>query len=781
MILALVALGLLRDSIIPAPQYRGLDGRIRVEIPRVEAEVAVDGSLDEPAWAVAARLTGFSEYAPADGRPAEQETEILVWYSSSAIHFGVRAHAAPGTTRATLADRDRLTNEDLVEFILGTYNDGRQAMVFAVTPFGVQQDGMLAEGAATTTHAGGNQGREGTDLSPDFVYVSKGRLTDYGYEVEVRIPFKTLKYQRADPQDWSLHVIRRVVSSGHEDSWAPAKRARSSFLAQSGTLQGLTGLRRGLVMDLNPVVTARAVGADSPTGAWQYDNGVEVGGNIRWGITPNLTLNGTVNPDFSQVESDASQVVTDPREALYYPEKRPFFMEGSEQFAAPNQLIYTRRILAPVAATKLTGKASGTNVGLLVAADDPSVSLTGNDTPVFAIARVTRDVGPQSRLGMVFTDREDGASYNRVGGLDARFLLGGQYTLTAQAAASATRRDGVVTTAPLWQLGFVRSGQRLGLNYSFRGVSDDFTASAGFIRRRDIVSLALTHSLTFYGTSGAALERTTVSAYTAGAWRFDDFVHGRGLQDKQLWFTGSWTLRGGWSLGAMGMVESFGYDDRLYANHAIERSQGAVVDTVPYTRFDNIHNLDLDISLETPRIGPFSLQGSVIYGNDVNYLEWSPARIWIVNLTAQLRPTTQLRLDASYIYQSYARRTDGSTVSLDRIPRLRLEYQVSRAVFVRLVGEYAAGVRDSLRDDSRSDDPLLLRDPTDGIYKRELALRRLENTFRGDFLFSFQPVPGTVFFAGYGGSYVEPESFRFRGVRRLGDGFFLKASYLFRL
>ena len=142
MILALVALGLLRDSIIPAPQYRGIDGRIRVEIPRVEAEVAVDGSLDEPAWAVAARLTGFSEYAPADGRPAEQETEILVWYSSSAIHFGVRAHAAPGTTRATLADRDRLTNEDLVEFILGTYNDGRQAMVFAVNPFGVQQDGI---------------------------------------------------------------------------------------------------------------------------------------------------------------------------------------------------------------------------------------------------------------------------------------------------------------------------------------------------------------------------------------------------------------------------------------------------------------------------------------------------------------------------------------------------------------------------------------------------------------------------------------------------------------
>jgi hypothetical protein len=780
-----LAAALAGDTNSVSQAYSGADGGIRVVVPRIEAEVTVDGVLDEPVWRLAARLTGFSIYAPVDGRPADERTEVLVWYSPGAIHFGVRAWAQAGTVRATLADRDKLASEDLVEFYLGTWNDGRQAMVFGVNPLGVQQDGSLLEGSSaghgSFTGMSAGAGRESTDLSPDFTYSSRGRLTDYGYEIEVRIPFKSLRYQSADPQDWGLNVVRRTMLSGHEDSWVPALRARSSFLAQSGTLQGLTGLHRGLVMDVNPVVTARAVGASTDAGDWRYARAVEFGGNLRWGITPTLTLNGTVNPDFSQVESDASQVVTDPREALYFPEKRPFFLEGIEQFSVPNQLIYTRRIVAPVAATKLTGNLSGTNLAVMLAADDRALSHTGQDYPLFAIARVTHDLGEESRVGLVLTDREDGASYNRLGGVDARILVGGQYVFTAQAAASTTRTGDSVTTAPLWQLGFTRNGRQLGLNYSFRGVSDVFDAAAGFVRRRDIVNLALQHSLTFYGAANAGLERTTVGLYTAGNWRYDDFIRGQGLQDKQLWLTSQFTVRGGWSVTAMAMLESFGYDDRLYGDYAIERREGAVVDTVPYTRYANIKNQDVLLSVSTPWIGPISLTGEVIYGNDVNYSEWSPARIWIVNGTAQIRPTAQLRIDGSFILQSYVRRTDWSTVSLTRIPRLRLEYQVSRAIFLRLVGEYSAGVRDSLRDDSRTNAPVLIRDPGSGIYRREPALRQVDNRFRGDVLFSFQPTPGTVFFAGYGGAFVDAQAFGIDQFRRVGDGFFVKASYLFRL
>ena len=242
-------------------------------------------------------------------------------YSPNAIYFGIRAHATPGTVRATLADRDRIDNDDWIQIYLGTFNDARQATVFGVNPLGVQMDGAAVE---STNRGGGGfsglaSGRLVPDLSPDFIFDSKGRLTAFGYEIEVRIPFRSLRYQSANTQNWGLHVVRRIQSSGHEDSWSPAKRSAASFLDQSGTLVGLNGLHRGLVMDLSPVVTGRVDGAHGGDG-WSYDgHRPDAGGNIRWGITPNLTVNATVNPDFSQIEADATQFQIDPRQTLFYP------------------------------------------------------------------------------------------------------------------------------------------------------------------------------------------------------------------------------------------------------------------------------------------------------------------------------------------------------------------------------------------------------------------------------------------------------------------------------
>src|SRR5436190_3501388 len=185
----------------PAPgggrTFDGRAGGLDVEPPRIEQSIEVDGKLDEPQWQQAAVLSGFSRYAPVDGEAASQATEVLVWYSATAIHFGIRATAAPGSVHATLADRDHIQSDDQILIFLGTFNDGRQALVFGVNPLGVQLDGSLAEG--TRTQGGGFSGlalgREAPDLSPDFVFQSKGRVTDTGYEVEVRIPFKSLRYQ----------------------------------------------------------------------------------------------------------------------------------------------------------------------------------------------------------------------------------------------------------------------------------------------------------------------------------------------------------------------------------------------------------------------------------------------------------------------------------------------------------------------------------------------------------------------------------------------------------
>ncbi len=778
--LALLLAAIAGTSDTLAQMYAGTAGQIRAQIPRFEAVATIDGALDEPVWGQAARLTGFSQYFPADGRPAAQATEVLVWYSPTALHFGVRAEARPGTVRATLANRDRLSNEDRIEFYLGTYNDGHQALVFAVNPLGVQQDGTMAEQGRTTTG-----GREGTDLSPDFIYESRGRMTPAGFEVEIRIPFKTLRYQSSPTQDWGLHVIRRVEAEGQEYSWVPAVRAAPSFLGQSGTLQGLTGLRRGLVMDLTPVVTSRATGGPHPDrpGDWDYAGDTELGGNVRWGITPNLTLNGTVNPDFSQVEADASQIVTDPRRALFFPEKRPFFLEGIEQFTTPNQLIYSRRIVAPVGAAKVTGKVSGTTVAAMLALDGREISQSGSDNPFFAIARANRDLGGGSRAGLVYTTRVEPGLGNHVAGADTRFVFPGGLAVSAQAVGSVTSRGGETDVAPLWELDVRRAGRTFGFNATFEGVGDRFLAGAGFVSQPDAVTLGGAPSWTVYGAPGAFIARATGGFRLNTRWIYTDFVNGRSLLDKQLFVTGNLQFRGGWGLDIFNWFENFGYDHRLYGSYAVERrGPGGAVDTIaPYPGSGTMRNMGTSLTLITPRVGGLSGRVNATVGRDVNYDEWSAANIVFIDGAVQFRPTSQLRVDGTYILTNYQRRSDGSVVSVTHIPRLRLEYQISRSLFLRVVGEYNAARRDSLRDDGRTDDPILLFDPVSGTYSRGRALARENNTFRGDFLLSFQPVPGTVFFAGYGGSYRDTGRFKFGDLERTVDGFFLKASYLFRM
>ena len=314
--------------------------------------------------------------------------------------------------------------------------------------------------------------REQADLSPDFVFLSKGRLVEGGYEVEVRIPFKSLRYQGgAAVQVWQLHVLRQIQHAGYEDSWVPAERDNASFLGQAGTLTGLQGLQRGLALDITPEVTGRYDGARAANGRdWGYDRqGPEFGATVRWGITNNLTLNGTANPDFSQIESDVSQIQFDPRDALFFPEKRPFFLDGLELFSTPFNLVYTRRLVQPVGAVKLTGKAFGTDVGLISAVDDRVASATQEDHPVVNVLRLQRDVGRRSRLGMVYTDRIDGDNWNRVGAVDGRVAFG-KSNLVFQLGGSRTREFGTTTGGPLWLGRFTHNGRLIGVRWAFSGI-----------------------------------------------------------------------------------------------------------------------------------------------------------------------------------------------------------------------------------------------------------------------------------------------------------------------
>ncbi len=758
--------------------YNALQGETEVAIPRIEAEVVVDGTLDEPVWADAALLTGFSQYSPQDGVAAADSTAVRIWYSPTALHVGARAYAPSGSVRATLADRDRIDNDDQIQVLLDTFDDARRALVFGVNPFGIQLDGTRIEGTAGRRGFAAEEEIHPLDRNPDFVYESVGTLTDFGYEVEVRIPFKSLRYRPDDLQTWGINVIRIVQSSGHTHTWTPARQGRTSFLAQSGRLSGLTGLDRGVVLDINPVVTARMDGASAASGEWGYERtGPEFGGSVRWGVTENLTLNGTVNPDFSQVEADAEQLNYDPRNAIAFPEARPFFLEGSERFRVPNGLIYTRRVVRPDVAVKLSGKVSSADIGALFAVDDPTVSRTG-ERPVLGIVRLTRDVGESSTMGLTYTDRTEGDTYNRLGSLDAR-LVRGAYTLSLQGALAANQDEVLDATGHLWDAGLSRSGRTFGFTTRFRGTSPDFVAGNGFLSRVGTVLLQGNPRVTRVGEAGARLESYSLALNFSGSWLHDAFFDGENPEDLKFHINNSWTLRGGWQLGASFLIERFWYLPYLYTNYAIEQQVApGVTDTIPFTGTPSLDNYDLVMSVNTPTWESFGANLQLIVGRDENFDEWAPANIFIVSGGLDWRPTDQVRVAPTYARQQYIRPGGGGTVRVRDIPRLKVEYQVSRSVFVRLVGQYDAVWRDALRDDTRTGDPILIRQDPQGPYVRSSEVRR--NRIQGDVLFSYQPSPGTVVFAGYGSAMSEADAFRFRDVQRSADGFFVKVSYLFR-
>ncbi|HJU88670.1 MAG TPA: DUF5916 domain-containing protein [Gemmatimonadaceae bacterium] len=789
----LTALALIANNLLSpdAPVHNGRARELDVRPPRSDAEVVIDGVLDEPAWSSAARLTGFSRYAPDDGVPADDSTDVLVWYSPVAIHFGIRAYAQPGTVNATLADRDRIYTDDYIGIFLATFDDGKQATVFAVNPLGVQGDGIVVERGVTSggSFSGLQNGREPTDISPDYVFESKGRITDYGFEVEIRIPLKSLRYQGAETQNWGINVLRRVQSRGLEYSWAPARRAAASYVAQFGKLHGLTGLSRGRVLDLNPFVAARATSARTVGDDFDRSRDVEPGANVRWGISNAVTLSATVNPDFAEVESDAGQIVFDPRSALFFPEKRPFFLEGIEQFATPNQLIYTRRIAEPLVAAKMTGKAGRTDFALLSAIDDNDFSVA-DERPIYNILRAQHELGRSSRLGLAFTSRLDGDASNNVMALDARLVWRNIYSALFQAGGSRTVG---VQGEPFYGSVFLadlrRLGRTLGLRYRLNVLHDDFRASSGFIGRPSLASATLNHTLSHYGREESFLQRASIDVMLNGNWKYRDFVDGNEMLERKLHLNQNVQLRGGWEAGFSVLIETFGFDSDLYSDLFVERAVGNQVEYVPFTGDPDLGNLDYVLSLKTPNFKTFSATGQYLWGRDENFFEWTGADIHWINVALNWRPTEQLRVEGTYDAQLYLRASDGSRVGETRIPRVRVEYQLTRTMFVRVVGQYFADYADDLRESDRSNAPLFRQVGDQLIRARGFSTvdeRPKEiNEFRPELLFSYAPSPGTVLYAGYGGMFSERDAFQFsrdgtNGLRRQEDALFLKLSYLFR-
>jgi hypothetical protein len=772
--LALALALALQDS---GRSYSGRAHQLDVAPPRFDTTIRIDGVLDEPVWARAARLTGFSQYQPVDSRPADEETEVLVWYGPDAIYFGIRAREAHvDVVRATSANRDNIGSEDQIQILLDTYNDHRVAFVFGVNPLGVQQDGTRSDqfsgGAGGGSTTGGGVGVNfldgNVDLNPDYVYESKGRLVPGGYEVEIRIPFKSLRYRDGNAQTWSINVLRKVQHSGAQDSWTPAVRASASFLIQSGTLSGMHDLRRGLVLELTPTATARADGTpDTTSGRWRYAGGGDVGGDVRWGISQSLTLNGTVNPDFSQVEADVGQVTLNQRFELFYPEKRPFFLDGLERFDTPSRLIYTRRIANPDGGIKLAGKVNGMDIATLAAVDaDPA----GNRAAVSAL-RLRRDLGSNSTLGFVGTDRENGGDYGRLVGVDAHIVHSRLYFVELQAVQSWTHQDSTATNGSLLQAVWDRTGRNWGFHYTIEAIAPDFNAAVGFVNRTGIVMFDTHNRLTGYGSPGSLVQTYGSFFSFTRIWDYSSLragpIEGGESASPTVTFLGNWQLSGNFGRAF------YSYRASDYAGYQVLCSLCLPpFGTVPFT-VPGMENNDFtgSLSVTTPAFRLYTGTASIGAGSVPIFREAAPGRMTQLAATLDVRPSASLRLSVQATSLTIHRQRDGSRFSSEVIPRLKIEYQVNRAIFFRFVGQYTALDQAALVD--RNGNPILIG----GVIQGPAT----QNELRADWLFSYRPSPGTLIYLGYGSSLEEPQAFRFNQLGRTADGFFGKVSWLFRL
>jgi uncharacterized protein DUF5916 len=732
-------------------------GSPTAEIPRLETSMQIDGKLDEPVWSQATRLTGFWQYQPVDGRPAEEETEVLVWYAPDAIYFGVIAHdRSPAAIRATVADRDNIDNEDYVVLDLDTFHDRRRAFFFAVNPLGVQADGVRSEGAGQVSSLIPGS----IDKNPDFTWDSKGRITDRGYEIEIRIPFRSLRYPGSGPQTWGFNVTRVVQRTGYTDTWTDVKRADASFLGQEGALGGLHDMRHGVTVEAQPFVTATANGSRDALGDFTRDDvNPDAGLNLRLGFS-SYALDATINPDFSQVESDEGQVTVNERFALFFPEKRPFFLEGIELFGSPQTLVYTRRIVNPKAGAKLTGKFGQLGVAHLTAVDD-----TDAGDAWFNITRLRRDFGRNSIAGLTFTNRDQGSNHNRVLAGDFRYVWG-LYYAQFQLGGSVTGDVAGSRTAPIWQAEYDRTGRTWGFNYLLKGQGQGFDAQAGFVNRlrSNVVFGQAFNRLTQYGARGALLENLTVFFGPERTWLYDSFGFKPGLEGREQ-FDATFQLRGGWELNGHAERDFVNFQDSSFAGYTIGSAAGPA-----YLPSDDYWGFNWHARVTTPTWR--QLGAEVIYtrGRAAIFQEGATGRGWVTTGLLNLRPTSTIRITATgTVFRLF--RLDGSEFARSTIPRLKVEYQPNRALFFRVIGEYRSERRAALQDPSTGAPLFVGGAPQPGTEFNGLRL---------DLLGSFEPTPGTVAFLGYGSSLESDAEFNWSRLERVNDGFFVKLAYQIR-
>src|SRR6266404_5154642 len=430
-----------------------------IVVPRFDKPPVIDGKLDDEVWKQAVVLKDFLQVSPGDNIAPSKPTEMMMGYDTRILYLAFHCYDEPDKVRATVAKRDEVFGEDNVRVFLDTFNDQRRAYVLGFNPLGVQQDGIMTEGS-------------GTDFSVDIVMESKGMITPDGWTLEVAIPFKSLRYEAGKGKQWGIHVWRNIDRFNDEiDSWMPNSRDISSQLSQEGHLTGLEGISTERTLEVIPSLTLSETGkrvnalslaqmAADPT---LLDPGrilnrpikADIGLTAKYGLTPTVTLDLAINPDFAQVEADQTVVTANQRFPIFFEEKRPFFLEGIDIFQTPIQAVHTRAIVDSDIAVKLSGKRGRNTFGILLASDNapgnftkeekqdagtlPTIARFINKNAYIGILRLKRDVGKQSYIGLLMTSYNFIEKHNQLGGIDGRFQISKQKTFRFQVLGSTSR------------------------------------------------------------------------------------------------------------------------------------------------------------------------------------------------------------------------------------------------------------------------------------------------------------------------------------------------------
>jgi hypothetical protein len=688
------------------------EANINWNIPELSSAPKIDGKLDNPLWETEAlKIEDFVQFTPVEKGTPTQKTVAYLGYDKKNLYIAFQCFdTEPDKIRASITQRDNIMEDDWVLIFLDAFNEKRRAYAFMLNPFGIQMDAMRLE-------EGGN---DNMDDSWDAVFYSDGKINSQGYTVEMALPFKSIRFPDSREKVWGLTLGRTVARNGEIIIWPPMSKSRPGLLCQEEEIRISGQVEKGKNIEIMPIFTSLKTKSN--------DINPQPGLNFKYGISSDITLDMTVNPDFSQIEADTPQIDMNKRFALYYPEKRPFFLEGMEIFRFPEiQMVYTRRIIDPVAGAKLTGKTGRFTYGFLSAMDgNPTESLWsiqgGDASPaqqaLFNVFRVKADVFKESYLGFSLTDKEMNGDYNRVAGIDGQFKFKQNFFLSFQAMGSQTRsgdRQSNLAPALYGQFGYYSRNWGGGLYWL--SLHPDFVAASGFVNRVDYRSIGGSVYYQFYP------EKQYLNQVRIRLMGGRRFTHdGETLEDE--WVALSSQLR---------FTEFSQMNIKLQQD--MERYGG-----VDFQKT----SLEVDTSLLLISWLPFGLAfrtgDSIYYDPDDPFLGYGHS----YRLFFTLKPSKRLRMSTIFSKETFWKRWGEEQVYDFNVLRQQTTYQISKTLSLRTIIDY-------------------------NHFSRKIY---------GSFLFSYVLKPGTVFFLGLDNNMQQNSTGRY-----FQDDYsvFLKFSYWLRI